>query len=220
MLTAAVPEPAFAFAVCEPYAVVVPYWTYQVVACPPGTTLPVTVAVVAPIAVAGPVVAVGAAARAIPPKSTNVTADTATAASIVRLPVMTPPKSWPREHDPRSCGFLRTSRKGRVKQLGSLSMSVDLDSRVAALRRSAVFGGPRRAVPHSPGRVDVRSHVPGGTRADRAARGRIRDVRDRRGHGDRAAARRRPDRARPGRRSSASSRSSPRTEREPRAYRR
>jgi hypothetical protein len=58
--------------------------------------MPVTVAVVAPIAVAGPVVAVGAAARAIPPKSTNVTADTATAASTVRLPVMTPQIVAPR----------------------------------------------------------------------------------------------------------------------------
>ena len=46
MFTAAVPEPAFAFAVCEPYDVDVPYWTYQVVASPPGTTEPVTVAVV------------------------------------------------------------------------------------------------------------------------------------------------------------------------------
>src|SRR5689334_9862901 len=90
MLTVAVPEPAVAVAVFEPYDVDVPYWTYQLVDCPPGTTLPVTVAVVAPIAVAGPVVAVGAAARALAPKSTNVNAETARAASIVRLPVMTP----------------------------------------------------------------------------------------------------------------------------------
>src|SRR4051812_18448720 len=91
MLTVAVPEPAFAFAVWEPYDVDVPYWMYHVVASPPGTTLPVTVAVVAPIAVAGPVVAVGAAARALPPKNTKVIVATATTASIVRLPVMTPP---------------------------------------------------------------------------------------------------------------------------------
>src|SRR5690348_8367188 len=120
MFTATVPEPAFALGVSDPYDVDVPYWTDQVVACPPGTTVPVTVAVVAPTAVAGPVVAVGAAARAIPPKSTNVAADSTRAASSVRLPVMTPPKkSWPREHDPSSCGILRTPRKGWVKPLCS-----------------------------------------------------------------------------------------------------
>jgi hypothetical protein len=92
MFTVAAPEPAFAFAVCEPYDVDVPYWTYQLVACPPGTTLPVTVAVVAPIAVAGPVVAVGAAARANPPKSPSTSIDTAAMASTVRLALIKPPE--------------------------------------------------------------------------------------------------------------------------------
>src|SRR3954451_22467047 len=95
MLTVAVPEPAFAFAVWEPYDVDVPYWTYHVVASPPGTTFPVTVAVVAPIAVAGPVVALCAAAPALPPKNTKVTVDAATTASSVRLPVMTSPNRGP-----------------------------------------------------------------------------------------------------------------------------
>ena len=105
MFTAALPEPAFALAVCEAYDVDVPYSTYQVVAWPPGATVPVTVAVVAPIAVAGPVVAVGAAARAIPPKSTNVAADIATAASTVCLPVITPPNRGPASMIPSRAVF-------------------------------------------------------------------------------------------------------------------
>ena len=42
----------------------VPYSTYQVVACPFGLTVPVTVAVVGPTAVTEPVIAVGTAAVA------------------------------------------------------------------------------------------------------------------------------------------------------------
>ena len=105
MLTAAVPEPAFAFAVCEPYDVDVPYWTYQVVASPPGTTDPVTVAVVAPIAVAGPVVAVGAAARAIPPKSYECDRRDCYGGEHCPRTGHVTPQSWPREHDPSSWGF-------------------------------------------------------------------------------------------------------------------
>jgi hypothetical protein len=59
------PEPALADAVFDPYDVDFPYSTYQVVDCPPGSTLPVTVALVEPTAVVGPVVAFGAAARAL-----------------------------------------------------------------------------------------------------------------------------------------------------------
>ena len=57
----------------------VPYSTYQVVAVPFGFTLPETVAVVGPIAVTGPVVAVGGDAAAAPPAPTR--AATATAAN-------------------------------------------------------------------------------------------------------------------------------------------
>jgi hypothetical protein len=56
-----VPDPALTADVFDPYDVVVPYSTYQVVDCPPGLTLPVTVAVVDPTAVVGPVLTVGAA---------------------------------------------------------------------------------------------------------------------------------------------------------------
>jgi hypothetical protein len=87
VLTATLPEPAFPFGVSVPYEVDVPYSTHHVVASPPGTTVPVTVAVVDPIDVAGPVVAVGAAARAIPPKSIEATPVATTMATSVRVPV-------------------------------------------------------------------------------------------------------------------------------------
>ncbi len=64
--TAAEPEPALFEALFDPYDVDVPYSTTHVVACPPGSTVPVTVAVADPTAVVGPVVALGAAASAVP----------------------------------------------------------------------------------------------------------------------------------------------------------
>ena len=45
----------------------VPYSTYQVVAWPFGLTVPVTVAVVGPTEVTGPVIAAGTAAAVAPP---------------------------------------------------------------------------------------------------------------------------------------------------------
>jgi hypothetical protein len=69
--TAAVPDPALFEADFEPYDVEVPYSTSHVVAWPPGSTVPVTVAVVDPTAVVGPVVAVGAAATAVPAKTAS-----------------------------------------------------------------------------------------------------------------------------------------------------
>ena len=54
-----VPLPALRASVRVPYEAVGPYSTYQLVASPPGSTLPVTTAVVAPTDVAGPVVAAG-----------------------------------------------------------------------------------------------------------------------------------------------------------------
>ena len=91
MFTVALPDPALAVAVFEPYAVDAPYCTYQVVASPPGTTDPVTVAVVDPMAVAGPVVAVGAAACALPPKSTSAIPAPRAAPRSLRVPVIRPP---------------------------------------------------------------------------------------------------------------------------------
>src|SRR5712691_8950402 len=118
MFTTAVPEPALADVVVEPYEVDVPYSTCQLVASPPGTTDPVTVAVVDPIAVAGPVVAVGAAARALPPKLTSATAAATAAASAIRLPFISHPQiRRGREHDHKSCGFLRRWRKRPVKRV-------------------------------------------------------------------------------------------------------
>jgi hypothetical protein len=63
-LTAVAPDPAPTPAVFDPYAVDVPYSTTQVVDWPPGLTVPETVADDEPTAVAGPVVATGAAANA------------------------------------------------------------------------------------------------------------------------------------------------------------
>jgi hypothetical protein len=66
MSTEAVPDPALFAVVFDPYDVDVPYSTSQVVAWPPGSTAPVTVAEVDPTAVVGPVVALGAEASALP----------------------------------------------------------------------------------------------------------------------------------------------------------
>jgi hypothetical protein len=79
MSTAALPDPALFDAVFEPYDVDVPYSTSHVVDCPPGSTLPVTVAVVDPTAVVGPVTALGAAASAVP--AVTVSASTAAPAA-------------------------------------------------------------------------------------------------------------------------------------------
>ena len=75
--TFAVPEPAAVVAVFDPYEVEVPYSNHQSVATLPGLTVPVSVAVVPPTALTGPVRAVGAAAAAV---SANVAARTANAA--------------------------------------------------------------------------------------------------------------------------------------------
>jgi hypothetical protein len=83
-----VPEPALFAAVLEPYEVDVPYSTCHVVASPPGSTVPVTDAVVDPTAVVGPVVAVGAAAAARPAKSASATMKAAPATHDVRLPAI------------------------------------------------------------------------------------------------------------------------------------
>ena len=77
--TTTVPFPALRVAVREPYEVVLPYSTYQLVASPPGSTLPVTVALVPPTDVAGPVTAVGALATACGAAARARPATTATA---------------------------------------------------------------------------------------------------------------------------------------------
>jgi hypothetical protein len=61
--TWAVPFPALRAPVLEPYAVVVPYSTYQLVSSPPGPTFPATTAEDAPTEVAAPVTADGVAAE-------------------------------------------------------------------------------------------------------------------------------------------------------------
>ena len=72
----AVPAPALATGVFVPYAVVLPYSKYQVVAVPFGLTVPLRVAVVALSAVTGPVIAAGAVAAC----ATAATASSSTAA--------------------------------------------------------------------------------------------------------------------------------------------
>ena len=62
--TADVPFPALRASLREPYALVVPYSMLQVVPLPPGSTVPLTIALRAPTEVAGPVVAAGAPALA------------------------------------------------------------------------------------------------------------------------------------------------------------
>ena len=83
--TAAEPDPALFAAVFDPYDVPVPYSTYQVVVWPPGTTLPVTVAVVESTVVVGPVVAEGAEARATPVKTASPSTATPAAANRFQL---------------------------------------------------------------------------------------------------------------------------------------
>jgi hypothetical protein len=92
--TLAVPEPAPVDAVCEPYEVLPPYSTYQLVETPPGLTVPVTVADVAPTELTGPVMAVGAAACA-PAAATRKTTDVARDASgsFTCLPQLSHPTS-------------------------------------------------------------------------------------------------------------------------------
>ena len=63
----------------------VPYSTYQVVACPPGLTVPLTVAELGPTALTGPVIAVGAAAIAAAPATTHTSAQTERTPEIPRL---------------------------------------------------------------------------------------------------------------------------------------
>ena len=83
------PEPAEAVAVCDPYAVVAPYWKRYVVALPFGFTVPLTWADVAVTEAVDPVVTlggvpvapdrVGAAASA----AASTTSDAATAAIVL-----------------------------------------------------------------------------------------------------------------------------------------
>ena len=54
-LSRVVPEPALAVGEVEPYAVVVPYWKYQLVVRPSGLTEPVSVTEVGPAPSADPV---------------------------------------------------------------------------------------------------------------------------------------------------------------------
>ena len=63
----------------------VPYSTYHVVACPPGLTVPLTVAEVGPTALTGPVIAVGAAAIAAAPATTHASAEAERRPAIPRL---------------------------------------------------------------------------------------------------------------------------------------
>ena len=63
----------------------VPYSTYQVVACAPGLTVPLTVAEVGPTALTGPVIAVGAAAIAATPATTQISAEAERRPEIPRL---------------------------------------------------------------------------------------------------------------------------------------
>ncbi len=73
----------------------VPYSTCQVVACPFGLTVPVTVALVAPTEVTGPVIAAGATTVAAPPatahRSEPASERTAMARDL-RMGVNTPPR--------------------------------------------------------------------------------------------------------------------------------
>ena len=63
----------------------VPYSTYQVVACAPGLTVPLTVAEVGPTALTGPVIAVGAAAIAAAPATTQTSAEAVKSVAMPRL---------------------------------------------------------------------------------------------------------------------------------------
>jgi hypothetical protein len=83
-LAGVAPDPALFAVVCDPYDADVPYSMCHVVASPPGSTVPVTDAVVDPTAVVGPVVAVGAAASARPAKTVSATTKAAPATHDVR----------------------------------------------------------------------------------------------------------------------------------------
>ena len=69
----------------------VPYSTYQLVAWPPGLTVPLTVAVVGPTAETGPVIAVGAPATAAEPATTQASADAERRLAITSCLRMRPP---------------------------------------------------------------------------------------------------------------------------------
>ena len=62
--TSLVPAPALVCVDCVPYEVLVPYSKYHVVAVPFGLTVPETAAEFEPVAVTGPVTAVGFVAAA------------------------------------------------------------------------------------------------------------------------------------------------------------
>jgi hypothetical protein len=69
------PLPTLVADVADPYEVLFPHSTCHVVDEPPGSTVPVTVAVLPETAVTGPVTAVGAAARAaVAPAAATTTA--------------------------------------------------------------------------------------------------------------------------------------------------
>ena len=63
----------------------VPYSTCQVVAWPPGLTVPLTVAEVGPTALTGPVIAVGATAIAAAPATTQTSTEAKRTPVIPRL---------------------------------------------------------------------------------------------------------------------------------------
>jgi hypothetical protein len=98
--TFAEPEPAVVVGVFEPYDVDVPYSNHQVVAVPPGLTVPVSVAVVPPTELTGPVSAVGAAAAAPSAKIAARRAEAARTTAAVRRR--------------RTCGTLCRRGKWRV----------------------------------------------------------------------------------------------------------
>ena len=69
----------------------VPYSTCQVVAWPPGLTVPLTVAEVGPTEPTGPVIAVGAAATAAAPATTQASAEAVRRLAIPSCLRMRPP---------------------------------------------------------------------------------------------------------------------------------
>jgi hypothetical protein len=80
------PAPAAVVWVVEPYEVVVPYWNHQSVASAAGLTVPLSVAVVPPTALTGPVIAVGAASVAAVATAAS---DSSAAVSVATVPLMT-----------------------------------------------------------------------------------------------------------------------------------
>ena len=83
--TFAEPAPAFVWGVAEPYEEEVPYSNHHSVAAPPGLTVPFRVADEPPTALTGPVIAVGAAAIAATPATTQTRAEAERAPEIPRL---------------------------------------------------------------------------------------------------------------------------------------